>query len=233
MVEPSQLQFLNGWHTVNGEAPAREDADDGEDDEAVGDERESAPSDGLDEDRPKKRRRRGGRRRRGRGRGEGDEGALGEDGELIDEAVGEQIAESIAVVAEPVEAAEAPVEEAPKKRTRRKKADVAEQPAEAEAAAASEPDTAAEPVAEKPKRTRKKKVEAEPVVETAPEPVAEEAAPAEKPKRTRKKKVEAEAVTAEPASTIEPAADNDANGVDETAETRSKRGGWWQRTFGE
>jgi ribonuclease E len=152
---------------------------------------------------------------------------------VIEEAVGEQIAESIAVVAEPVEAAEVPSEDAPKKRTRRKKAEVAEQPVEVEAVATPEPETTAEPVAEKPKRTRKKKVEAEPVVEVAPEPVAEEAAPAEKPKRTRKKKVDAEVVTADPAPATVSAADNDANGTDESAESKSKRGGWWQRTFGE
>ncbi|MGX7926145.1 Rne/Rng family ribonuclease [Tsuneonella sp. HG094] len=216
-----------------GEAAPGEDANDGGDEDAVGEEREGAPVDGNDEDRPKKRRRRGGRRRRGRGRDEGDEAVMGEEGEVVEEAVGEQIAESIAVVAEPVEAAEVPSEEAPKKRTRRKKAEVAEQPVEVEAVATPEPETTAEPVAERPKRTRKKKVEAEPVVEVAPEPVAEEAAPAEKPKRTRKKKVDAEVVTADPAPATDSVADNDANGTDESAESKSKRGGWWQRTFGE
>ena len=83
------------------------------------------------------------------------------------------------------------------------------EPAEAAEATAAEVETEAAPA--KPKRTRKKKVEAEPVAETAVEaPAVEpgsseapEEAPA-KPKRTRKKKVAEEAPAAEaPAETAE------------------------------
>ena len=168
---------------------------------------------------PRKRRRRGRRRRGGRGRGEGGdaEGGEGEEGEE-----GEAVEAEAAPVDEPA------AEEAPKKRSRRKKA---EPEAEAEAAPveeapAPEPEPAAE---EKPKRSRKKKVEAEveaapveeaPVAEVVAEPAAEPVAEA-KPKRSRAKKADAEPAAAPepvPASDIEP---------------DSARRGWWQRTFGE
>ncbi len=197
-----------------------DEADDGE--ETSGDN----VSDGLNEDgTPKKRRRRGRRRRGGRGRdevqGEGTgDSAQSDDASDVEEA---------AVEAEPVAAAAQ--EEAPKKRVRRKKADTAVEEAPAPEAAA-EVAPAVEPVVdEKPKRSRKKKVEpeAETAVEAVPAPehvfaAVVEPAAEEKPKRTRKKKAEPEAETlaaaTEPAETV-------------SEESQPRRGGWWQRTFGE
>ena len=102
----------------------------------------------------------------------------------------------------------------------------AEAPAEVEAAPA------------KKSRSRKKAVEAEapveaPVVEApAAEPEAE-AAPAKKP-RSRKKAVEAEAPVAQD---LAPAVADDAAPADADAEAQGeggpRRGGWWQRTFGQ
>ena len=100
----------------------------------------------------------------------------------------------------------------------------------AEAAEALAAEVEAAPA--KPKRTRKKKVEAEPVVETAAEapavepdaseasPVAEEA-PA-KPKRTRKKKVADEAPAAEPAAEPVEAAAEPAEAPAKPKRTRKK-----------
>jgi ribonuclease E len=231
-----------------GEEGERE-AGDEEDEENLPAEREHAESDRAhdDEDRPRKRRRRGGRRRRRRD----DEGQAGEEAaeETLEDGAGtldevtEQLDDDIAVVAEP-----APVEgDKPKKRASRraKKPVVSEaEEASAEPETPTEAEAPAEVVEEaKPKRARRKKPapsEAEAAKETAaPEEVAQEAPveAAAKPKRARRKKpalseVEGAdagaAAVAEPAP--EPAAANDANGGD-TAEPR--RGGWWQRTFGE
>ena len=187
--------------------------------------------DETDEDRPRKRRRRGGRRRRGRGRGEGDEGNLAEGAEALEDAVGEQLTDDIAVVAEPEAPVDAVAEEAPKKRTRRKKTEVEE-------AAPVEVAETAEPAAEvKPKRTRRKKTDAEATeaneAPLAPVTEAAEEAPA-KPKRSRAKKApapEAEAVSADPVTA--PAEETVSAEAEETQPQPAKRGGWWQRTFGE
>ncbi len=201
-------------------AAAEGDADEGEDD--GGEEREGAQDrvDGDDEA-PRKRRRRGRRRRGGRGR----DGAEG--GEVEGDAVNGDVEPA---PAEPNEA-EAAAEEAPKKRSRRKKADAAEEaPALAEEAAP-------EPVAEvKPKRApRKKKADVADEAPVAEAPVAEAPAAepepviAEKPKRApRKKKVDGTGDVAAPEGemvAVEGAAEADAN--------EPRRGGWWQRTFGE
>ena len=187
---------------------------------------------GEDDDAPRKRRRRGRRRRGGRGRGEGELGSEGEQTETADgsDAEADGDGEPVAEVAEPAAEAEAP---AKPKRSRRKKADADEAPA-IEVVAEETP--LAEPVAEeapaKPKRARKPKaeaaVEAAPVEEAvAADAPAEPADPAEKPKRSRKKAVAAEPV---PAAEPEPAtADADSGADDGTP----RRGGWWQRTFGD
>ena len=173
-----------------------------------------------DDEAPRKRRRRGRRRRGGRGRDGGAEGGETEDGAED----GADDGDSGEADAEPVEA-EAPAEEAPKKRSRRKKADPAEMAEEAPAVAE---EAAPEPVAaEKPKRApRKKKAEAAdeaPVAEASaaePEPAA-----AAKPKRTpRKKKADEVAEAAAPEGEVATA---------EADADEPRRGGWWQRTFGE
>jgi ribonuclease E len=199
--------------------------------------------DGANGDRPKKRRRRGGRGR-GRRRDEGAEAGetQSEDGE-VEPAEAAESSEAVAALVE--EAAEAP---APKRRSRRKKADDAEPVAE-EAPAAEEAPVAAEaPVAEeapaKPKRApRRKKADAAVAEEAAPAeaPVTEAAAdeaPA-KPKRApRRKKVET-ADEAEVAQEAAPAAEVAAIGDPETAsaamedQSGEPRRGWWQRTFGQ
>ncbi len=226
----------------DGDAPAKSDETLSEDDQP-NEARDSAADDQGEEDRPKKRRRRGGRRRRGRGKGEGengtDETVTADDAAALDNAVGETVGESIAVVAGPdgaPQTAEAAGDEAPAKpkRTRRKKAD-------ADAPAAEEPATAEAPTEEapsKPRRTRKKKadVEAE-APAAAPESVKAPAAEAQaKPRRSRAKKAKAdEPVSADPVTVPadEPIAANDTNGAGEGANQPAKRGGWWQRTFGE
>ncbi|MDL2351512.1 MAG: Rne/Rng family ribonuclease [Pseudomonadota bacterium] len=204
--------------------PAAEAEDDDGERSEPGEDR-AERTEGEDDDAPRKRRRRGRRRRGGRGRGEGEAGSEGEQTEGASERDAEATdAEPVAELAEPLEAEEAP---AKPKRSRRKKADTDEAPA-AEVVAEEAP--VAEPVADeapaKPKRVRKAKVE--PVAEevAAAEPAVVEAS-AEKPKRSRKKAVEAEpALTAEPEPVT---ADADGGNDDGTP----RRGGWWQRTFGD
>ncbi|UVO55642.1 ribonuclease E/G [Sphingomonas sp. SUN039] len=166
-------------------------------------EREVAPREEGDR---KRRNRRGGRRRRGRGDADRTPAEVAEDAAAdAAEAAGET------VEAAPVEA-EADAPPVKPKRTRKPKAEAV---VEAEPVASVE-----EAVAEKPKRTRKAKV-----VDAEAAPAAEaEPAPAEKPKRTRKVKAEpvAEAATAETAPSTEGSTEADG----------TRRGGWWQRTFG-
>ena len=201
------------------EAVAQSDGEEGDDE--GGEERDGTQDrvDGDDEA-PRKRRRRGRRRRGGRGRDGGAEGGETEDGAedgADDGGAGEADAEPVEV--------EATAEVAPKKRSRRKKADPAEMAEEAPAVAE---EAAPEPVAaEKPKRApRKKKADAAdeaPVAEASaaqPEPAA-----AAKPKRApRKKKADEVAEAAAPEGEVA-TAEADAN--------EPRRGGWWQRTFGE
>ncbi len=188
------------------ERPAREpvegEAAEAPEGEAPEAERETAPREEGDR---KRRNRRGGRRRRGRGDADRTPAEVAEDAAAdAAEAAGD------VVEAAPVEAEAAP---AKPKRTRKPKAEAAV--AEAEPAA-----TVEEPVAEKPKRTRKAKV-----VESEVAPAAEaEAVPVEKPKRTRKAKAEP---VAEAAATADTAPSTESTEADGT-----RRGGWWQRTFG-
>ena len=209
----------SGEETERGETDASGDeADDGNE---AG---EDNGSEGLNEDgTPKKRRRRGRRRRGGRGRDDG-QGENNGGAEQSDEA---SEGEEAPAEAEPV--VEAAPEDAPKKRVRRKKADAVAEEAPAPEAVTEEASAAAPVAEEKPKRSRKKKVEpeAEAAAEAAPAPEPEAAAEPvaeEKPKRTRKKKAEPEtetvAAATEPAETV-------------SEEPQPRRGGWWQRTFGE
>ena len=209
------------------------DSDDGG--ESVDAEHAETNGHGDDDDKPRKRRRRGGRRRRGRGRDEGEISAESA-AEEIEDTIGEQLADDVAVVAAPTEEAVASevADEQPKKRSRRKKpvAD-SETPVIAEEA----PAVAEAPAEEKPKRTRRKKVAetAEPAEAEAPaEPAPAEEAPVAKPRRSRAKKPAADAapadVSEEPAS---PPADEPAPAAEAPDAAAPKRGGWWQRTFGE
>jgi ribonuclease E len=198
-------------------------------DDAEGDapEREA----GADEDRPaKKRRRRGGRGRRG-GR-ERDEGASESEADGL-ETVAQQVEDDMPVVAGPDDSphtAEAVAEEeAPKpKRTRRKKPVPSEaEGADVEAELADAPLEAAE--AEKPKRTRRKKTD---TVEVEAAPAGVEAEAPAKPKRTRKKVTSAAAENPEMIET--PIAEEPAPAENSgESDGKPRRGGWWQRTFGE
>jgi ribonuclease E len=200
-----------------------EEADEGQEQHAEGD------AVGEDGEGPRKRRRRGRRRRGGRGRGEGEAG----EGESEASEGAENEGETDTAEPAPI-AAEEVAEEAPAKpkRSRRKKAD------EVVAEAAVEPivEAAAEEALAKPKRTRKKAAApAEEPAEVTAEPVTEvaaEAAPA-KPKRSRSKKAAApvEEAIAQDASEAAPAMADTAQNED-AADGESRRGGWWQRTFG-
>jgi len=203
----------------NGDSEASEDDADGASEEG-GNASEASENNEEGEEKPKRRRRRGGRGRR-RKQGEGEAGSEDQSDDTGDSASEEAPAEDT-----PAEAADAPAEEAP----------------------------AEEAPVEKPKRKRaprkKKTDEVESVSEDAPAeetpeaaPAAEEEAPAEKPKRKRaprKKKVEEEAPAAEeadaqPKAEAAPAPAEEASEATDgdTAAEGKKRGGWWQRTFGE
>ncbi|AWW74883.1 ribonuclease E/G [Erythrobacter sp. KY5] len=214
-----------------------EDGEDGDEDEQTGDDDTSENTSDDGEEKPKRRRRRGGRGRRKKT----DETVTSEDAEHLEE-ISEQVQEDMTVVAGPddapetaeamaaeaeAESVEAPKEEKPKrKRAPRKKKveDAPAQEAKAEEPQAEEAAPAEEkPAEEKPKRKRaprKKKVEEAPAQEA---PAAE--APAEEPKADDAAPVE----NAEPA--VEEAAEVASN--DDQAQSGKKRGGWWQRTFGE
>ena len=174
-----------------------------------------------EEGRPKKRRRRGGRGRRG-GRDREDGGAEGREGESEAlETVAGHVEQDMPVVPGPEESAEA----APKpKRTRRKKTDPDAESAEAPAEDVIEP-----AAVDKPKRSRAKK----PALGEVEAPVAE-ATGAEtpaRPKRTRKKATSAAADNPEMIET--PIADEPAPASAVDGDGKPRRGGWWQRTFGE
>ncbi|QZD89670.1 ribonuclease E/G [Qipengyuania aurantiaca] len=185
-----------GGRGRNKNRDQNDSGDDSDDDDSDAEEGSDSDEDNG-QDKPKKRRRRGGRRRggRGRGKGNGDE-VTAEDAEKL-EAVSEQVADDMAVVAGPdetPETAKAAAEEKPKKRAQRRKKK-ADEPA-AEEAASEEAKAEEKP---KPKRTRKKKADAE-AAATA------ETEEAPKPKRTRRKKADAEA-PADVAAKEEPAAE--------------------------
>ncbi len=216
--------------------------------------RPAEASDDDDEDKPKKRRRRGGRRRGGRGRGRGEGGENAENGAEGTPADAEAPSEAVASDDAP-KAAEAvtATDEAPAKpkRTRRKKADVEAKTDDAPAAETADekpkpkraPRKKAEPKAKadaalatdaeeapaKPKRAPRKKAEPKTKVDAAPAAETVEEKP--KPKRAPRKKAEpktAKAAKAEPAPSV-------AEPTETSADDKSgkKRGGWWQRTFGE
>ncbi len=238
----------------------RRDDGDGETQADDGDEESAETTDDGDEgDKPKKRRRRGGRRRGGRGRG-GENGAEtnGENGgdnsgdEAADgsdtlEQVSEQVKDDMAVVAGPDDAPETAeamadepkAEEKPKrKRAPRKKAEAPKD--EAEIA-----DAPAETAEEKPKRKRaprKKPVAAD--TEAADEASAETAEEKPKRKRAPRKKPAAKAAEELAEQVQEDAAvvsgpDDAPQAAEAMAKepqdkpAKPKRGGWWQRTFGE
>jgi ribonuclease E len=234
-----------------------EEPEDGETESAEGDEvPEGAESVEASDDSeaPRKRRRRSRRRRGGRDRAEGSADVADEEAVAADGAVAEDV---VAVEADPVgETAEPEAAPAPKKRTRRKKADAsAPEPAadvtEAPDAAEAVVEVAAEAETEvsvetKPKRTRRKKVDAEtaPVAEEAAEapaanmPVAAAEEPSPKRTRSRRKKVEVEAEPAPEAETApepvlpgEPIAATIPADGDDMVDGEPRRG-WWQRTFG-
>ena len=236
----------------SSEAPEEGDESEGDSDdtesESEGEEgREDNREDGREDgEGPRKRRRRGRRRRGGRNRSEeGDAEQSDESSEAGEPDAGAATAEAPAaatpfIVQDPA----APEPEAvPAKRTRRRKPVAAETAGEVVAAVAEPAPAAAEEAPAKPKRTRKKKVEAEAEaeapVEAPAEPAAAEAvadeAPA-KPKRTRRKKAdvasEAELAVADTApvsaTSVEPAE----AGTAEAESGEPRRGGWWQRTFG-
>ena len=204
----------------------------------------------LAEDKPKKKRRR--RKRGGRGRNKNNVG----DQENNSEENSEQSGETDAVAAEKTTeesdevvetTAEKPADEAPKKRTRRrKKADVeeVEKPAEEASEAASEAatETAEEAPVKKKRAPRKRTVKKadEPEQVAASEPAEEEKSPepveeaAEKPKRKRaprKKKEEPKElaeVTNEPVEVKAEAVEPEAVVVAD-AKPKPKRRGWWSR----
>ncbi|WAT18491.1 ribonuclease E/G [Aurantiacibacter sp. MUD11] len=216
-----------------------EDSEDSsEDDGEEGSADDSAENDSEDgESKPRRRRGRRGGRNRNRKRQDEDQSEESQDSEAKEEETADAEAQA------PAE--EAPAEEAkPKKRTRRKKAEPKEEAeGEGEVEAKAEEAPAEE---EKPKkRTRRKKSD---TAEAKEEPKAEEPAAEEapKPKRTRRKKAETVAkatdessddgpavteVAAPEAAADQPEADvADADGVEDDGSPR--RGGWWQRTFG-
>ena len=219
----------------------------------------AAGDEDSDDEKPRKRRRRGGRGRRG-GRDKREDAAndTPSDEAEVDSAalepVAEQVEADMPVVAGPEgapETAEATAEAEKPKRTRRRA------PAKkADTGAAAKQDDKAGDAAEaeapaKPKRTRRKK--ADTPSEAKPEAVESAGTETEekpKPKRTRRKKAEAPApVEAAPDETAAPAQPQSSEQPKQTApsstekgdaETASddasggspRRGGWWQRTFG-
>ncbi len=212
-----------------GEGDADAEATDGEANEA--EPREGETEEEADA-RRRKRRRRGGRGR-GRKRDEAGSEELNAEGDAVDAEPAE---------AEPAAEVVEEVAEKPKRRSRRKVADEVEAAPEAESAPETEAAPAVEVEAEappaKPRRSRAKKAEA--VADAVEAPVVEEAAPVEateepaKPKRApRRKKADAvieEAPVAE-VTAGEALAEAEGGELDENGEPR--RGGWWQRTFGQ
>ncbi len=191
-----------------------------------------AESDDDEGDKPKKkRRRRGGRGRRG-GK---NRNANGENGEVTSEdaekpgEVSEQVKEDMAVVARPdgeartSEApAEAKAEEKPKRKPRKK--------AEPKAKKASAEDKAEGEEKPKPKRKPRKKAEPKADESASPDEKADE-----KPKAKRAPRKKAAPKTAakskdDVAVKEKPEAEVPASNDGQPAK---KRGGWWQRTFGE
>ncbi|MEM7779040.1 MAG: ribonuclease E/G [Pseudomonadota bacterium] len=191
--------------------------EDSDSDSEASDETAADAEDG--DEKPKRRRRRGGRGRRRKKDGAeeaSDEGSA-------PEADSEEGAAEETPTGEPEKAAveEAPTEKKPAEKPKRKRAPrkkkAEDAPAEdAEAPAAEEAPSEEKPAKEKPKRKRaprKKKAEAATNDEAKAEPEAVEA------------EVKADAT---PAAQVAPDSD-----TSDSSDGGKKRGGWWQRTFGE
>ncbi|MDF1833607.1 MAG: Rne/Rng family ribonuclease [Alteraurantiacibacter sp. bin_em_oilr2.035] len=193
--------------------------------------------------------RRGRRGGRGRSRRKPEDGAADAQEDKPEGEVA-RTSESETPPAEPE--AEPVAEEKPKRRRAPRKKKV-EEAATGDETSATEDEVTAEPAPEeKPKRKRaprKKKVEEAPANEAAEAQPAAEAEEAPKRKRAPRKKAEpkvaapkAEVTAPEPVK--EPEAANDANGQADAADAPAnnaaaddateapRRGGWWQRTFG-
>ncbi|MEP2736296.1 MAG: Rne/Rng family ribonuclease [Erythrobacter sp.] len=212
----------------------RDDNDGGEGRDEDRGQQSSDDDDG--EDRPKKRRRRGGRRRR-KNR---DEDGAPVDGETSGEAAAEPLEEATATAVPTEEASE---EKPPEKKTRKR----APRKKKVDDEAAVEADTPTEAEAEeKPKRKRaprKKKTDTD--TETTSETSDAEATVEEKPKAKRKaapRKKAAPKASSKAKTKSEPkdevkSAPEEAPASDGTEAEKpkagAKRGGWWQRTFGE
>ena len=212
------------------------EGEEGSDGDSADEQAESQEGDtGEDgEDKPKRRRRRGGRGRRRKheasevGSEENSEDASSDDAPVAAEAESGADAEAETggeAPAEDAPAAQEQAEEKPKRRRSRKKkveeapaeeAEATEAEAEAKAEAATETAPAEDeaPVEEKPKRKR------------APRKKKAEAAPEEAPAEAEATQPEGDAAedNTESGDEAEAGADGDAP---------KKRGGWWQRTFGE
>ncbi|MGB3167820.1 MAG: Rne/Rng family ribonuclease, partial [Alteraurantiacibacter sp.] len=198
----------------------QQDDDDSSDDVSDGDDNTSSDDEAEPEEKPKKRRSRGGR---GRGKVKQPEADAGDTPEATS---------GDAVGGDDTAAEETPK---PKRRTRKKKDDSAQ--------GAAAPDAEAED-APKPKRTRRKKTPASDAQGAAAAAPAGEvqAEDAPKPKRARRKKAEPAAET--PADSGDAPAlaavitEGDSAPEQATPEAtdedaQPKRGGWWQRTFGQ
>ena len=212
------------------------DNDSGEDTSNASD--DGSDYDGSDDDgeKPKKRRRRGGRRRK-----KSDEDGLAVDGE---EGASDEASETTEAKSGDEPQAEEPSEEpeekpkkkpARKRAPRKKKAETAadtSEAAEASSDAPSDSDAEAEPAEaeEKPKKKparkrapRKKKADAEAEVASS-EPVETKSDAAAEDNAA--KETAANDATSSASAPAESASDD-------TAPNGKKRGGWWQRTFGE
>ncbi|MBC2778510.1 Rne/Rng family ribonuclease [Parasphingopyxis marina] len=223
------------------EGAERSDTDN--EDEAAEESVDASGEDG-DEEAPRRksrRGRRGGRRRKPAGgdnaveTGEGTEEGAGEDSAPVEAEAAEESAPAEA------DAAEATPEEKPKRRRTRKKPEAEPAEAEAEAEAVEATAGAEAEAEEKPKRRRAPRKKAEP----APAEAAEEAATAEaaeaaseetaeeKPAKPRRSRARAatNGTKAEPAAekAVAEAVPAESGGEGEGP----RRGGWWQRTFGE
>ena len=220
----------------------QQDENSSEEGDEASEDSDSSPEETSEDDAAEKKPRRG--RRGGRGRSRKQQGD--EAGETTDTPEAQEAEAEPAQEAEAEPAPEAEEKPKPKRRTR-KKADADPAVAEEAKPEAAEPEAAEPEAAEKPKPKRAPRKKAAPKADAdAPaEAVAgEKAAKAEekpKPKRAPRKKAAPKAkAKAEAAPAPEPEAANDANGsatasqaeTGETDDGAPKRGGWWQRTFG-
>jgi ribonuclease E len=224
------------------EGAERSDTDSEE--EAADEPVEAAGEDG-DEEAPRRksrRGRRGGRRRKPAGGDNAVEAGAGtEEGPSEAGAPAEAEAAEESAPAE-ADAAEVAPEEKPKRRRTRKKPEA--EPAEAEAEAETVEATAEAEPEEKPKRRRttRKKADAAPAETVGAEPAAAEAAPEdaaleekaeEKPARPRRSRARATTNGAKAAPATEKVVAEAVPAESGGEGEGPRRGGWWQRTFGE